>query len=60
MKTLVILSLLASSYGSRPESIIKISHLSDTAIAVSCKNGADPTVSNKFGDVLIVTCGGKN
>jgi hypothetical protein len=56
MKTLVILSLLASSYGPRPESIIKTSHLSSTEIAVSCKNGADPT-GQKIGDVLLISCG---
>lgn len=57
-KTLVFASVLVSSAlaFAAGTSVIKISRLSDTQAAISCKNGADPT-GRKEGDVVIISCG---
>jgi hypothetical protein len=54
---LVFVVLVAMASGEeRAKSICKTSHIGINAVAISCTNGADPT-GNKFGNVLIISCG---
>jgi len=58
MKKLLLCSLLLAgiAVAERLPSIIHVSHLGDATVAVTCKNGADPT-GNKVGEVLLISCG---
>ncbi len=52
----VLLLSAAALAGERSLRWIKSSYISDGSVAVSCKNGADPT-GVKYGDTLIISCG---
>lgn len=54
---MALLLLLVAGVGAESKYVAKASHLGSYSIAVSCTNGADPTVAGKVGDALIVSCG---
>jgi len=59
MKKATILAFLALGLiagASTSTSVVKVSHLSDTEVGISCKNGGDPT-GKMIGNTLIISCG---
>lgn len=61
MKTrITLLSLLLSmavlAFADHVDYICESKHIGTSAVAVSCKNGADPT-GTKIGTILLISCG---
>lgn len=60
MKTQIVivasLLLAGSLTAQHVKYVIKSTHLSESAIGVSCLNGGDPT-GRMVGDVLVISCG---
>jgi len=56
MKRLALILALSLAAYATSTSIIKVSRLSDTTAAISCKNGADPT-GRMVDTTLIISCG---
>ena len=55
---LLLLAAVVTVAGQRAETVIKTFRLNPTEMAVSCKNGADPTIVPNTGhQLLIVSCG---
>lgn len=53
---ITVLTLGAIAGATASTSVIKVSRLSDTEAAISCKNGSDPT-GKMIGQSLIISCG---
>jgi len=53
---IAVFALGAIAGATASTSIVKVSHLSDTEVGISCKNSADPT-GKMVGSTLIISCG---
>lgn len=52
----MLVSYQSSFEPSTRKSVVRVSHISQTAVAIGCLNGADPT-GTKVEGALIISCG---
>lgn len=50
-----ISAVLAIGSNAAVKSLVKVSHMSETQVAVSCVSGMEP-VATRMGDVVILAC----